>query len=85
MTLRYKVGDICSTHLRERAGINNYNTVPDGTIVTLTHQFLEYGWYIDHPNSFGWWAEEYLDLFEKKSRQKTGFGKFIQKVEANGN
>ena len=67
-------------------------SVPDGTVVRLRSAFFNYGWHIEgldgsHVGVGGWWSESMLDLCPngKPEKKKSGFGKFIGRIENGEN
>lgn len=85
MTLKYKVGDEVITHGMSSDYTTMRNSVPNGTRTRIKSVLNFGGYYIDDPRSTGWWSEcNLLPVDDLKVQTRSGFGRFIRKVE-NGN
>ena len=83
MTLKYKVGDICTTHLRSRR--NTSFGLYDGTLVRLEKPFSDLGWHIrvldDGGDGGGWWSEDLLEVHIPAEKKKSGFGRWFSNTK----
>lgn len=80
---RFKEGDKVITNYQGLTG--HASGISNGTVFTLREKYTtwsgECGWW-DANRQF-YWLEDWLLLVGKVERPKSGFGKFIQKVETD--
>jgi len=78
LSSKFKVGDVCRTLRGHPADGHNF---PAGSIVRL-EKYLAHqeSWQIEKQSVNYCWVEEWLELVDR-SQKKSGFGKFISRVE----
>jgi len=81
MTLKYKVGDFVVTDGMSDNYLSCHDAIPNGTVVRIYKLFGDWGYYLDDPRSKGWWSEVNLLPYYGSQKKRTGFAKFIRKVE----
>jgi len=81
MALKYKIGDLVVTDGMSDNYLSCQDAIPNGTVVRIKRFFGNEGYYIDDPRSRGWWMEMNLLPLGGSQKKRTGFAKFIRKVE----